>query len=260
MEYRNLLYAVEDSVALVTVNRPEKYNALNRGVIGDLEQCVGEIERDASVRVVILTGAGEKAFVAGADISELAVLSPLEARDHAARGQRLFTRIENLSKPVIAAINGFALGGGLELAMACGIRIASENAKLGQPEVKLGIVTGYGGTQRLPRLAGKGAALGMLLTGDPISAQEAYRIGLVEQVVPQAELLSTARQWAARMLANAPISIALTLSAVNAGLEMPLDQAMAFEASQFALSCTTEDMREGTRAFLEKRKAQFKGR
>jgi enoyl-CoA hydratase len=260
MEYENLLYAVEDSVALVTVNRQEKYNALNRGVIGDLEQCVGEIERDVSVRVVILTGAGEKAFVAGADISELAVLSPLEAKDHAARGQRLFTRIENLSKPVIAAINGFALGGGLELAMACGIRIASDNAKLGQPEVKLGIVTGYGGTQRLPRLVGKGAALGMLLTGEPISAQEAYRVGLVEQVVPQADLLATARQWAARMLANAPISIALTLSAVNAGLEMPLDEAMAFEASQFALSCTTEDMREGTRAFLEKRKAQFRGR
>ena len=260
MDYQNLVYAVEDSVALVTVNRPEKYNALNRAVIGDLEQCVGEIERDAAVRVVILTGAGEKAFVAGADISELAVLGPLEAKEHAARGQRLFTRIENLSKPVIAAINGFALGGGLELAMACSIRIASENAKIGQPEVKLGIVTGYGGTQRLPRLVGKGAALGMLLTGDPISAQEAYRIGLVEQVVPQAELLATVRQWASRMVANAPASVALTLAAVNAGLEMPLDEAMAFEASQFGLSCTTEDMREGTRAFLEKRKAQFTGR
>lgn len=260
MEYANLLYAVEDAVALVTINRPEKYNALNRGVISDLEQCVGEIECDPSVRVAIVTGAGEKAFVAGADISELAVLSPLEAKEHAARGQRLFMRIENLSKPVIAAINGFALGGGLELAMACSIRIASETAKLGQPEVKLGIVTGYGGTQRLPRLAGKGAALAMLLTGDSILAQDAYRIGLVEQVVPQAELLSTARQWAARMIANAPISVALSLAAVNAGLEMPLDEAMAFEASQFALSCATEDMREGTRAFLEKRKAQFKGR
>ena len=260
MEYQNLLCTVEDSVALVTVNRPEKYNALNRGLMGDLEQCVGEIERDVAVRGAIITGAGEKAFVAGADISELAVLSPLEAKEHAARGQRLFTRIENLSKPVIAAINGFALGGGLELAMACSIRIASENAKLGQPEVKLGIVTGYGGTQRLPRLVGKGAALGMLLTGDPISAQDAYRIGLVEQVVPQAELLATARQWASRMVANAPVSVALTLAAVNSGLEIPLDEAMAFEASQFGLSCTTEDMREGTRAFLEKRKAQFKGR
>jgi len=260
MEYPNILYSVQDSVAIVTINRPDKYNALNRGVIGDLEQCIAEIERDRSVRVVIITGAGEKAFVAGADISELAVLHPLEAKDHAARGQRLFTRIENLPKPTIAAINGFALGGGLELAMACSIRIASENAKLGQPEVKLGIVTGYGGTQRLPRLVGKGAALAILLTGDAISAPEAYRIGLVAEIVPQAELLQRARQWAARMLVNAPVSLALTLAAVQAGLEMPLDEAMAFEAAQFGLSCTTEDMREGTKAFLEKRKAEFQGR
>ena len=260
MDYQTLLYAVEDAVAVVTVNRPEKYNALNRQTIADLEQCFEAIERDASVRAVILTGAGEKAFVAGADINELATLQPIEARNHAARGQRLFTRIERLAKPTIAAINGFALGGGLELAMACGLRVASENARLGQPEVKLGILPGYGGTQRLPRLVGRGAALAMLLTGDPITAQEAYRIGLVEQVTPPAELLSTARQWAAKMLANAPLALALCLEAVNAGLEMPLDEAMAFEAGQFGLSCSTEDMKEGTRAFLEKRKAAFRGR
>ena len=260
MADQNLLYQVQDGVALVTVNRPEKYNALNRQVIAELEQCVAEVERDPAVRAVIVTGAGEKAFVAGADINELAALEPIVARDHAARGQRLFTRIENLSKPVIAAINGFALGGGLELAMACGLRVASENARLGQPEVKLGILPGYGGTQRLPRLVGKGAALGMLLTGEPITAQEAYRIGLVQQVTAPGELLGAARQWAAKMLVKAPLALSLCLEAVNRGLEMPLDEAMAFEAAQFGLSCATEDMREGTRAFLEKRKAAFQGR
>ncbi len=260
MAYQNLLYEVKDSIALVTVNRPDKYNALNRQTITDLAQCISEVEQDAEVRAVILTGAGEKAFVAGADINELASLAPLEARAHAARGQRLFTRIENLPKPTIAAINGFALGGGLELAMACSLRIASENARLGQPEVKLGIIPGYGGTQRLPRLVGKGAALAILLSGEPITAQEAHRIGLVQQVVPQSELLATARQWAAKILANGPLAISLCLSAVNMGADMPLDEAMAFEASQFGLSCATEDMREGTKAFLEKRKPEFRGR
>ncbi len=259
MDCQTLLYQVENAVAQVTINRPEKYNALNRQTISDLERCVAEIDRDAGVRAAILTGAGEKAFVAGADINELAGLTPLDARAHAARGQQLFTRLENLGKPVIAAINGFALGGGLELAMACSIRIASENARLGQPEVKLGIMPGYGGTQRLPRLVGKGTALAILLTGDPIPAQEAYRIGLVQQVVPPAELLAAARQWAARMIANAPLAVALCLAAVHGGMEMPLDEAMAFEAGQFGLSCATEDMREGTRAFLEKRPARFQG-
>ncbi len=259
MEYQNLLYEVEHSIALVTVNRPEKYNALNRGTILDLERCVSEIERDPAVRVAVFTGAGEKAFVAGADINELAQLRPLEAREYSSRGQRLFSRIESLPKPTIAAINGFALGGGLELAMACSIRIASENARLGQPEVKLGIVPGYGGTQRLPRLVGKAAALVVLLTGDPISASEAYRIGLVQQIVPQGELLAAARQWAARMLAAAPMAVSMCLNAVNAGLEMPLDSALALEAAAFSLCCGTEDMREGTRAFLEKREARFRG-
>ncbi len=260
MGYQNLLYALEGAVATVTINRPDKLNALNRATVAELEQVVGEIERDEQVRAVIVTGAGEKAFVAGADINELAALAPIEAARFAARGQRLFRRLELLPKPVIAAINGFALGGGLELAMACTFRLASENARLGQPEIKLGILPGYGGTQRLPRLVGKGAALALLLTGDPIPAQEAYRIGLVQQVVPQAELLATARQWVARILANGPLAAGLLLEAVQLGLEMPLEEAMAFEAAQFGLSCSTEDMRECTRAFLEKRQAQFRGR
>jgi enoyl-CoA hydratase len=260
MSYQNLLYSVEGAIALVTINRPEKYNALDRLTLSELEQCVGAIEQDGAIRAMILTGSGEKAFAAGADINELAALQPVEAKAHARRGQRLFSRIENLAKPSIAAINGFALGGGLELAMACTIRIASENARLGQPEVKLGILPGYGGTQRLPRLVGKGAALALLLTGEQIPAQEAYRLGLVQQVVPQTELPGAARQWAGKMLANAPVALALCLEAVNAGLEMPLGEAMRLEADQFALSCATEDMREGTRAFLEKRKAEFRGR
>ncbi len=255
-----LLYALEDAVAVVTVNRPEKYNALNRQTLADLEDVFGRIERDPAVRAVILTGAGEKAFVAGADINELADLDPLRAREHARRGQRLYSRIEGLPKPVIAAINGFALGGGLELAMACTLRVASETARLGQPEIKLGIIPGYGGTQRLPRLVGKGAALALLLTGEPVTAQEAWRIGLVQQVVPPAELMAAARQWAARMLANAPLAIGLCLDAVNRGLEMPLEAALDWEAAQFALTCATDDMREGTRAFLEKRRAEFRGR
>jgi enoyl-CoA hydratase len=260
MAYQNLLYALQDAVATVTINRPDKLNALNRATILELEQVVGEIERDDQVRAVILTGAGEKAFVAGADINELAALQPVEAANFAARGQRLFRRLELLPKPVIAAVNGFALGGGLELAMSCTFRVASENARLGQPEIKLGIIPGYGGTQRLPRLVGKGPALALLLTGDPIPAAEAYRIGLVQQVVPQAELLATARQWVARILANGPLAAGLLLEAVHLGVEMPLEEALAFEAAQFGLSCSTQDMREGTRAFLEKRPAQFRGR
>lgn len=260
MAFENLLYAVQDGVAQVTVNRPEKYNALNRQVIAELDECWDLIERDASVRAVVLTGAGEKAFVAGADIGELATLEPVEAQRHAARGQRLFSRIESLAKPAVAAINGFALGGGLELAMACALRVASETARMGQPEVKLGILPGYGGTQRLPRLVGKGNALGMLLTGEPISAQEAYRIGLVQQVVAPAELLPAARLWAQKILANGPLAVAFCLDAVNRGLQMPLEEGLAFEALQFGLSCATQDMREGTRAFLEKRQAQFQGR
>jgi enoyl-CoA hydratase len=259
MPYDTLLYSVEEAVATVTINRPEKLNALNRAVLTELEQVVAALEQEAQVGAVILTGAGEKAFVAGADISELAALQPVEAAGFAARGQRLFRRLELLPKPVIAAINGFALGGGLELAMSCTLRIASENARLGQPEVKLGIIAGYGGTQRLPRLVGKADALAMLLTGEPVTAQEAYRLGLVQQVVAPAELTLTAREWAARILRNGPLAVGLTLEAVNRGIEMPLDAALALEAAQFGLSCATADMREGTRAFLEKRQAQFRG-
>jgi len=260
MPYQTLLYEQDTSIVQLTINRPEKYNALNRQTISDLEQAFDQIDQDPQVRAVILTGAGEKSFVAGADINELAELQPLDARTHALRGQRLYSRIENLPKPVIAAINGFALGGGLELAMSCTLRIASDNAKLGQPEIKLGIIPGYGGTQRLPRLVGKGVALSLLLTGDPITAAEAYRIGLVQQVVPPAHLLPTARQWATRILANAPLAVSLCLDAVNRGLEMPLPDALSYEASQFALPRSTEDIREGTRAFVEKRPAAFRGR
>ena len=260
MTYTNLLYDVEDSIALVTVNRPEKLNPLNLDTVDALDSCFTDIASDPKVKAVILTGAGEKAFVAGADINQLTELSALGGQQWGLRGQQVFSKIENLTKPVIAAVNGYALGGGLELAMSCHIRIASDNAKLGQPEVKLGIVPGYGGTQRLPRLVGKGRALEMILTGDPVSAEEASRIGLVNRVVPRAELIPTARRIASRILENGPAAIALCLQAVNRGMEMPLDAALTFEASQFGLSCATEDIREGTRAFLEKRKAEFKGR
>ncbi len=260
MTYTNLLYEVEDSIALVTVNRPEKLNPLNIDTVDALDACFSDIASDAGVKTVILTGAGEKAFVAGADINQLTELSALGGQQWGLRGQQVFSKIENLTKPVIAAVNGYALGGGLELAMSCHIRIASDNAKLGQPEVKLGIVPGYGATQRLPRLVGKGRALEMILTGDPVSAEEASRIGLVNRVVPRAELIPAARRIASRILENSPVAVALCLQAVNRGMEMPLDAALTFEASQFGLSCATEDIREGTRAFLEKRKAEFKGR
>jgi enoyl-CoA hydratase len=260
MPYTNLLYEVQDGAALVTVNRPEKLNPLDIDTINALEACFQDIAADTAVKAVILTGAGEKAFVAGADINQLAGLTGIAGRDWGLRGQQVFSKIQNLAKPVVAAINGYALGGGLELAMACHIRVASENAKLGQPEVKLGIVPGYGGTQRLPRLVGKGRALEMILTGDPVTAEEAYRIGLVNHVVPPQELLPTARRLIARIMENGPVAVALCLQAVHRGMEMPLEAALEWEASQFGLSCATEDIREGTRAFLEKRKAEFQGR
>ena len=260
MPYANLLYEVTDSIALVTVNRPEKLNPLDRDTVNAIGRCFADIAADSDVKAVIVTGAGDRAFVAGADINQLTELTGLGGREWGLHGQRIFGQIENLPKPVIAAVNGYALGGGLELAMACHIRIASENAKLGQPEVKLGIVPGYGGTQRLPRLVGKGRALEMILTGDPITAEEAHRIGLLNRVVPKEELIPTARRIASRILENGPVAVALSLQAVNRGLEMPLGDALDWEASQFGLSCATEDIREGTRAFLEKRKARFEGR
>jgi enoyl-CoA hydratase len=260
MAFENLLYEKRNGIAYVTINRPEKLNALNRKIMEELYECFQDIERDDEVRAVILTGAGEKAFVGGADINELAVRTPVEGKEKSVRGQKVLDFIEHLGKPVIAAINGYALGGGCELAMACTLRIASEHARLGQPEVKLGLIPGYAGTQRLPRLVGKGLALEMLLSGDPISASEAYRIGLVNQVVPAPDLIATAEKLAQKITANAPLAVKFVLEAVNHGLEMPEAEGQFLEATLFGLCCTTADMKEGTQAFLEKRPAKFTGK
>jgi enoyl-CoA hydratase len=259
-DYKNITLETRDGIAVVTINRPEKRNALNGATIGELDRAFASIEGDEAVRGVILTGAGDKAFVAGADISELATRSPIDGKDYSIRGQRVFDRIERLGKPVVGAINGFALGGGCELALACHVRVASENAKLGTPEVKLGIMCGFAGTQRLPRLVGRGRALEMLLTGEMVDAQEAYRIGLVNRVVPADKLIAESEKLLRAMLANGPVSLRFTLEAVAAGLEMNLAEAQYLEATLFGLICTSEDMKEGTKAFLEKRAAQFKGR
>ena len=261
MLYQHIQFDVAGSgVALVTVNRPDKLNALSRGVMEELGQAASRIAEDSVIRAAILTGAGEKAFVAGADIQELAAFSAVEARSYALRGQQVFRAWETLGKPVVAAINGYALGGGLELAMACTVRFAAENAKMGQPEVKLGLVPGYGGTQRLPRLVGRGRALEMLLAAEPVTAAEAWRIGLVNAVVPQAELLNHCRAWLDKVLANAPVALALVMEAVDVGLSTGLEEGLRFEAAAFGLSAATEDRREGTRAFLDKRRAVFAGK
>ena len=259
-EYANLLVEVSERIATVTVNRPEKLNPLNRETVAALDRCFADLAENPDVGGVIVTGAGEKAFVAGADLNQVNGLTALEGREWGRIGQAVFSRIEAMEKPVIAAINGYALGGGLELAMACHIRVASERAKLGQPEVKLGIVPGYGGTQRLPRLVGKGRALEMLLTGDPIDAAEAHRIGLINHVAAPDRLLPQCREIAAKILKNGPVAVALILQVVNRGLECPLPEAMEYEATQFGLSCATEDIREGVAAFLEKRSPQYQGR
>jgi enoyl-CoA hydratase len=260
MEYQNLLLERRDGVATVTVNRPDKLNALDDRTMEELDAAFAALAGDAGVRGVILTGAGEKAFVAGADIGELARQSPIEGKERAARGQRVLDRIENLGKPVVAAVGGFALGGGCELAMACHIRVASENAKLGTPEVKLGLMCGYGGTQRLSRLVGKGRALELLLTGEMIDAQEAWRIGLVNKVVPRPKLLEESEALLRKMLANGPVSLRSVIEAVNSGLEMPFAEGQHLEATLFGLVCTTEDMKEGTKAFLEKRPPKFQNK
>jgi enoyl-CoA hydratase len=259
MSFDNLLLDHDGATAVVTINRPAVLNALNSATLDELRRAMLDIQRDAAVRVVIITGAGEKAFVAGADINELARQTPVSGREHARAGQAVLDLIEGLGKPVIAAINGYALGGGCELAMACTIRLAAETAKLGQPEISLGIIPGYGGTQRLPRLIGKGRALELILTGAPITAAEAHRIGLVNQVVPAAELMTRAKQMAAVLARQAPIAVGYILQAVNQGLEMPTHEALAYEATFFGLLATTDDMREGMRAFLEKRKPEFHG-
>ena len=260
MAYQNLLVETRDGITFVTVNRPDKLNALNDRTVEELDAAFAAVAADPAVRGVILTGAGEKAFVAGADIAELATQSPVDGKERSIRGQRVLDRIERLGKPVIAAVNGFALGGGCELAMACHVRVASESAKLGTPEVKLGIMCGYAGTQRLPRLVGKGRALEMLLTGEMVDAAEALRIGLVNRVVPREKLLAEAEGLMRKMLANGPVSLRFTLEAVNDGLETGFDEAERQEATLFGLICTTEDMKEGTKAFLDKRPARFQGK
>ena len=257
---QNLLLDRDGAVATITVNRPKVLNALNTDTLDELRRAILELKHDDGVRAVILTGAGEKSFVAGADINELAAQTPAGGREHAIRGQHVLDLIENMGKPVIAAINGYALGGGCELAMACTLRIAADTAKLGQPEINLGIVPGYAGTQRLARLVGKGRALELLLTGDQIGAPEAHRLGLVNRVVPAAELMKESRKLADALAAKAPIAVRYIIDAVNKGLEIPFPQAQVFEATLFGLVASTDDMREGTRAFLEKRKAEFRGR
>jgi enoyl-CoA hydratase len=260
MTFENLLVERDGAVAVVTVNRPKVLNALTTAALQELQQVFATLKQDDAVRVVIITGAGERAFVAGADIGQLAALTPTGMHAQAIEGQRTFAAIEQLGKPVIAAINGYALGGGCELAMACTLRIAADTARLGQPEIQLGTLPGYGGTQRLSRLVGKGRALEMMLTGAPIAAAEAERIGLVNRVVPAAQLMSEVRAIATALAAQAPIAVRLILEAVDRGLDMSLADGCALEASLFGLSATTEDMREGTRAFLEKRKPTFQGR
>lgn len=261
MSYSNILFDVDgERIALITINRPDKLNALNRDTIAELRDAFGRVETDTGIRALILTGAGDKSFVAGADINELGVLTPVEAQAYAAYGQGVLRQLETMGKPSAAAINGFALGGGLELAMACTVRFASPSAKLGQPEVKLGILPGYGGTQRLPRLVGRGRALEMLLSGEPVEAAEAHRIGLVNAVVAQTELLEHSRQWLRKVLANAPAALALTMQAVDVGLNCGLEEGLRFEAAALALTASTEDKTEGTRAFLEKRRPVFTGK
>ena len=260
MPFKNILFEIREPLAILTLNRPKVLNALNQATFSELETAFSELTASESVRAILLTGAGEKAFAAGADIQELAALSASEGQRLAARGQRIFDLVENCGKPVIACINGFALGGGCELAMACTIRVASETAKLGQPEVKLGLLPGYGGSQRLPRLIGKGAALKLLLTGEMISAAEAFRLGLVDEVVAPGELLQRGEQLALAIAANAPLAVRQTIAAVHAGFDLPLRQALDLEAALFGVCCGTEDKAEGTRAFLEKRLPVWKGR
>ena len=260
MPFDNLLLERDDAVALVTINRPQVLNALNLATLDELRRIILDLKKDHSVRAVILTGSGEKAFVAGADVNELAVQTPIAGREHALAGQHVLDLLENMGKPVIAAINGYALGGGCELALACTLRIAADTARLGQPEINLGILPGYAGTQRLPRLVGKARAMELILTGAQISASEAERIGLVNRVVPAAALLTEAKKLAGELARQAPIAVRYIIDAINHGLEMPFVEGCRFEATLFGLVASTEDMREGTRSFLEKRKPEFTGK
>jgi enoyl-CoA hydratase len=259
MNFENILFEKKNAIAYIAVNRPKVLNALDMATMDELRMAFHDIKGDAGVRVVILTGSGEKAFIAGADISELAKNDPVSAKEYALRGQNVLNLIENLGKPVIACINGFALGGGCEIALASTIRLASDNAKLGQPEVKLGIIPGYGGTQRLPRLVGKGIAMQLLLTGEMMTAHEAHRIGLVNEVTAPSDLIPRGEAIAQKIIANAPLAVQYTMEALNKGMETPLSEGLYIEAVLFGLASATEDKKEGTAAFLEKRPAQFKG-
>ena len=259
-EYTNLTLDVQDRIALLRVNRPDKLNALNEATIRELGAAMDQIAARADVGGVIVSGTGEKAFVAGADIAELARMGPVDGVEVSRLGQRVFRQIELSRKPVIAAVNGFALGGGCELALACHLRIASENAQFGLPEVKLGIIPGYGGTLRLPRIVGKGRALELMLTAQFIRADEAYRIGLANRVVPLAELMDTARAMMTTILANGPVALGLAIECGTRGMEMSVDDGLALESNLFGLLAATDDMRERMTAFLEKRPAAFQGR
>jgi enoyl-CoA hydratase len=260
MTFENLLYEVKNQIAYVTINRPKVLNALSIATIGEIGKAMQAAKDDASVRVVILTGSGEKAFVAGADINELKAANAEVGKQYALRGQQVLSLMENLGKPVIAAVNGFALGGGCELALGCTMRFAADTAKLGQPEVRLGIMAGFGGSQRLPRLVGHGMGMQLLLTGETITAQEALRIGLVNAVVPAAELMAHVEAVAQKIIANAPLAIQYTMEAVNHGADMTLAEGLYLEATLFSITCGTDDKNEGTAAFLEKRAASFKGK
>src|SRR5438876_4070375 len=260
ISYETLPFDVRESIAFITVNRPDKLNALNDQVVNELADAAERVATEDEIKGALLTGAGQKAFVAGADIGDLAKQGPFDGKARALRGQAMLRRFETCGKPVVAAVNGYALGGGCELAMACHVRIASETAKFGQPEVKLGIAPGYGGTQRLPRIVGKGNALYLILTAEMIDAQEAYRIGLVNKVVPAGELLATTEKIVRGILAMGPLAVRLALEAVDQGLEMTLDEGLLLEANHFGLLAATRDMKEGLAAFLEKRAPRFEGR
>ena len=260
MTTSNLLITREGAVTTMTVSRPESRNALNGATMDDLRRAMLEARQDSDVRAVVVTGAGDRAFVAGADIRELASLAPMSARALSQRGQHVFDLIEHLGKPVIAAVNGFALGGGCELAMACTLRLAADSARFGQPEVNLGLLPGYGGTQRLARLVGRGRALELMLRGHAIDAAEAWRIGLVDRVVPAADLMAAASDLATELASRPPLAVRAVLDAVTRGLDMPIADGQAYEATLFGLMAGTEDMKEGTRAFLEKRGPVFQGR
>ena len=260
MSYQNLLITDAVAVRTVTLNRPDKLNALNSATMLELRHAFAEIKADAQVRVVVLTGSGTKAFVAGADIAEFSGLAPIDAREFSLIGQRTFREIETLGKPVLAAVNGFCLGGGMELAMACSLRIAADTAKFGQPEVNLGIIPGFGGTQRLPRLVGRSAALELCLTGMNINAERAHQLGIVSRVIAAAELTAEVNKLAVQLAGMAPLALRGVLDAVIYGEDLPLDQGLDYESQTFGLLTSTEDMKEGAKAFLEKRKAIFIGR